>query len=72
MPVIFFGIKGIVYKEFVLAGQTVNSAHCFDILWQLHENVQRLNLNWGDKNWMLHHDKVLSHTSFFTREFFTA
>jgi hypothetical protein len=26
---------------------------------------------WRQKNWMLHHDNALSHTSFFTREFFT-
>jgi hypothetical protein len=39
MLVIFFGIKGIVHKEFILAGQTVNSACYCDILWQLHENV---------------------------------
>jgi hypothetical protein len=29
----FFHIKGIVHKEFVLAGQTVNSAYCCDVLW---------------------------------------
>jgi hypothetical protein len=34
---IFFDIKGIVHKEFVLAGQTVNSASYCDVLWQLIE-----------------------------------
>jgi hypothetical protein len=29
----FFDIKGIVYKEFILAGQTVNSAYYCDVLW---------------------------------------
>jgi hypothetical protein len=42
MIIIFFDIKGIVHKEFVLAGQTVNSACYCDVLWQLYENVQKL------------------------------
>jgi hypothetical protein len=29
--IIFFDIKGIVHKEFVMAGQTVNSAYCCDV-----------------------------------------
>jgi hypothetical protein len=37
--IIFYDIKEIVHKEFILAGQTVNSAHYYDILWCLHENV---------------------------------
>jgi hypothetical protein len=39
---IFFGIKGNVHKEFVLVGQTVNSAYYFDVLRRLCENVRRL------------------------------
>jgi hypothetical protein len=39
MLIIFFDIKGIVHKEFVLAGQTVNSTYYSDVLWPLHENV---------------------------------
>jgi hypothetical protein len=34
-----FDIKGILHKEFVLAGQTVNSTYYYDDLWRLHENV---------------------------------
>jgi hypothetical protein len=37
MLVNFFDIKGSVHKEFILAGQTVNSAYYCNILWQLHE-----------------------------------
>jgi hypothetical protein len=37
-----FDIKEIVYKEFVLAGQTVNSTLYCHILQQLHENIQTL------------------------------
>jgi hypothetical protein len=40
MLIIFIDIK--VHKEFVLAGQTVNSAYYCDVLWRLHEDVRRL------------------------------
>jgi hypothetical protein len=33
MLIIFFDIKGIVHKELVLAGQTVNPAYNCDVLW---------------------------------------
>jgi hypothetical protein len=39
---IFFDIKGILHKEFILARQTVNSENYNDVSWQLRENVQRL------------------------------
>jgi hypothetical protein len=42
MLITFFHIKGIVYKEFVLAGQTVNSAYYRDVLRRLRYNVHRL------------------------------
>jgi hypothetical protein len=42
MLIIFFGIKGIVHKKFIFAGQTLNSAYYCDVLWRLHKKVQRL------------------------------
>jgi hypothetical protein len=39
MIINFFDIKGTVHKEFVVAGQTVNSAYCCDALWQLCEKA---------------------------------
>jgi hypothetical protein len=42
MLIIFSDIKVIVHKEFVLVGQTVNSAYYCRVLWRLHENVCRL------------------------------
>jgi hypothetical protein len=44
MFISFFDIKGIVLKEFILAGQTVNSAFYCNALWRLRENVRRLRL----------------------------
>jgi histone-lysine N-methyltransferase SETMAR len=42
MLIIFLGIKGIVHKKFIFAGQTLNSAYYCDVLWRLYKNVQRL------------------------------
>jgi hypothetical protein len=70
MLFIFFDIKGIVYKEFVLVGQTVNSVYCCELLWRLRENVGRLcHEHWQQKKSLLHNDNVQPHNSFFTREF---
>jgi hypothetical protein len=72
MLIIFFDMKGTVPKEFILAGQTADSAYYCEILQRLCENVRRLRPElWRQKNWLLHHDKAPSHTSFFTREFLT-
>jgi hypothetical protein len=66
MLVLFFDIKGIVHKEFILAGQKVNSAYR-EVSRLLHENVWRFHpKRWQQKNWLLHHDNAPSHTSFLT------
>jgi hypothetical protein len=71
MLIIFFDVKGIVHKEFVLAGKIVNSAHYCDILRRLRKNVIRLLPElWRQENWLLHHDNAPSHGSSFTREYF--
>jgi hypothetical protein len=72
MLIIFVDIKRIVHKEFVLTGQTVNSIYYWDILRLLREYVRRLRPElWRQKNWLFHYDKAPTHTSFFTRIFFT-
>jgi hypothetical protein len=72
MLIIFFDIKGIVHKEFVLVGQTVISAHYRDVLRRLRENAGRLRPGLRQqKNWLLHHDNAPSSTSFFTWKFLT-
>jgi hypothetical protein len=70
MLIIFFDMKGIIHKRFILAGQTVNSAYYYDVRQQLRETMQTLHSElWRQKNWLLHHDNALSHTNCFTREF---
>jgi hypothetical protein len=45
MLIILFNIKGIVHKEFVLAGQIVNSAHYCDCV----KMAEDLAPNFGDR-----------------------
>jgi hypothetical protein len=72
MLIILCVIKGIVHKDFVLAGQTVNSAYYCDVLRRLRGKVRRFRPKlWRQKNWLLHHHNAPSHTSFYTREFLT-
>jgi hypothetical protein len=72
MLIIFFDIKRIVHKEFVLAGQTVNSAYYCGLLLRLRQNVRRLRPElWRQKYWLLNHDNAPFHISFFISEFFT-
>jgi hypothetical protein len=59
-----------VHKEFVPAGQAVNSGFCCDVLRQLRENVRRRRPErWLEQTWLLHHDNAPSHTSVFTQKF---
>jgi hypothetical protein len=69
MLIIFFDIKWIVHKEFFLAGQTVSSTCYCDVL--LRKCAKTSSWTLATKNWLLHHNNAQSHTSFFTREFFT-
>jgi hypothetical protein len=60
----FFTATNFVHKEFVQAGQTVNSVYYYDISWQLCKNARRLHPRlWQESNWLLHH----YNTSFFTK-----
>jgi hypothetical protein len=68
--IIFLDIKGIVHKEFVLEGQTVNSAYYCDTLRRVGENMRRIRSElWRKKIWLLHHDSAPFHTSFLPGNF---
>jgi hypothetical protein len=49
MLIIFFDIKGIVHKEFVLAGQTVNSAYNCDVFGDCVKMCKDFTPDYGDK-----------------------
>ena len=70
MLITFFDRKGIVHKEFVPPGQTVNSGFYCEVLWRLREKVRRHRPQlWWEQTWLLHHDKAPSHTSILTHQF---
>jgi len=60
----FFDQKGIVHKEFVPPGQTVNAAFYVEVLKRLRENVQRKRPDqWQNNTWLLHHDNAPAHAA---------
>jgi len=72
MLIISLDIRGIVHKEFVPHGQTVNGKSYCEVLRRLRENVRRKRPEmWKKRNWLLHHDNAPAHTSLVVREFLT-
>jgi len=66
----FFDIKGIVHKEFVPTGQTVNSGFYCEVLRRLREKVRRhCPQLWREQTWLLHHDNAPSHTAVLHHQF---
>ena len=59
--IVFFNIRGIVHKEFVPPGQTVNHTFYKDVLERLQKRVQQVRKDVTD-DWVLHHDKAPAHT----------
>ena len=68
MIIVFFDSRGIVHKEFVPPGQTVNHAFYKDVLEQLRKRVQRVRRD-IEEDWVLQHDNAPAHTTLSIREF---
>jgi [histone H3]-lysine36 N-dimethyltransferase SETMAR len=68
MLICFFDSQGIVHKEFVPQGQTVNHVFYCEVLERLRKRVARVRPNIA-KDWMLHHDNASCHTALSVREF---
>ena len=66
--VFLFDSHGIVHKEFVPPGQTVNHAFYKDVLEWLRKQVQRVRTDIAD-DWVLQHDKAPAHTTLSIQEF---
>jgi hypothetical protein len=72
MLIVFFDIQGIVQKEFVPPGQTVNGKFYCEVLKWLSEGIQHKCLDkWKKNNWFLHHDNMPADTSL-VRKFLTS
>lgn len=63
MLIIFFDSRGIVHKEFVPPGSTVNAAFYKEVLLRLKNRVARVRPDLVN-NWTLHHDNAPAHTAF--------
>ena len=73
MLITFFDIKGIVHKEFVPRGQTVNSGFYCEVLRRLLEKERRHRPQpWRQQTWLLHHDNAPAHTAVLTQQFLAA
>lgn len=72
MLIAFFDVKGIVHREFVSKGMTVNSDFYCDVLRRLRESVRRKRPElWKNRNWLLHQDNAPPHVSLKTTQFLT-
>jgi len=65
---LFFGSQGIVHKEFVPSGQTVNQTFYREVLERLRNGVAHVRPGIA-RTWMLHHDNPPCHTAIPTNEF---
>jgi len=66
----FFEQEGIVNREFVSPGMTVNADFYCDVLRRLHENVRRKRpQKWQNQNLIIHHDNVPAHRSYKVSQF---
>jgi hypothetical protein len=73
MLIVFSDIQGIVHKEFVPPGETVNGKFYCEVLKRLREGIRRKRPEkWKNNNWFLHHDNVPAHTSLVVRQFLTS
>ena len=72
MFISFFDQKGIVHKECVPPGETVNAAFYVEVTKRLWENVRRKWPNqWRNNTWLLHHDNVPAHAALLPQWFLT-
>ena len=64
----FFDSRGIVHKEFVPSGQTVNQTFYREVLERLRKGVVSVQPGIA-RTWTLHHDNAPSHTAVSSNEF---
>jgi histone-lysine N-methyltransferase SETMAR len=66
--IIYFDSRGIVHKDVLPPGQTVNHAFYKDISERLRKRVQRVRRDIAG-DWVLYHDNSPAHTTLSIREF---
>ena len=64
MLISVFDANGIVHKEFVPPGKTVNQQFYLKVLKRLRDSVRKkLPEVWSSGDWFLHHDNAPAHTA---------
>ena len=70
MLICFFDQEGIVHREFVPPGMTVNAYFYWDVLRRLRENVpSKRPQKWQNQNLIIHLDNAPAHRSFKVSQF---
>ena len=70
MLVCFFDQEGIVHREFVPPGMTVNADFYCDVLRRLRENLRgKRPQKWQNQNLFIHHHNAPAHRSFKVLQF---
>ena len=70
MLICFFDSQGVVHKELVPQGQTVNQQYYREVLERLRKRVHCVRPEIAD-TWILHHDNSPCHTVISVNEFLT-
>ncbi len=66
----FFDSRGLIHKEFVPTGQTVNANFYEDILDHLIKRINRVRLDLHvSRDWFLQHDNASAHNAASVRQF---
>lgn len=72
MLIAFFDKDGMIHKEFVPAGQTVNATFYLEVLKRLLLRIRRVRpQKYQTGKWMLLHDNAPSHTSIMVQQYLT-
>jgi hypothetical protein len=70
MLICFFNTDGIIHKEFVSPGQTVNAKFYSNVLKQFKEDMRRKwPHKWHVNNWVLHQDNAPVHIALALQQF---
>jgi hypothetical protein len=69
MLITFFNSKGIIHKEFVSEGMSVNSEYYLEVLKCLLASIKRMRPDLELSPWQLSHDNASAHTAINVRAF---
>ena len=70
MLVVFFDWQGVIHKEFVSEGQTINAVNYKGVMERLVNRIQRVRPGMCESgDWLLLHDNASSHNATIVKQF---